>query len=172
MSEFCIPLSRVMGLERTLENGGTTTCTLRRLEATLDAKITVENDNVTHHIKVAMGPLASSMTLPRKLATKCQSLRDFLQDLANGRADSGIQSEEAIALMEAQERVDEVLKAGQIAYVINTANRDRPLGAVVTNEKGEVCAAATGSNKEHLAAAVCGKHWLGQEGFEDAHEHP
>lgn len=165
MSEFSIPLSRVMGLEHTLENGGTTTCTLRRPEATLNAQISVENDDTTHHIKVLMGPLASSMTLPRKLATKCQSLRSFLQDLANGRADSGTPSEEAIALMEAQESVDEVLKAGQIAYVITTVNRDRPLGAVVTNDEGEVCAAVTGASKEHLAEAVRAKLWPVQEGL-------
>lgn len=165
MSEFNIPLSRVMGLERTMENGGTTSCTLRRTETTLDARITVENDSTTHHIKVEMGDLTSSMTLPRKLATKWQSLRDFLQDLANGRADSGAQSEEALALMEAQDTVDEVLQAGQIAYVISTVNRDRPLGVVVTNDEGEVCAAVTGASKEHLAAAVRAKLWPGQEGL-------
>ncbi|MEK2608473.1 hypothetical protein WLF18_05070 [Pseudomonas shirazensis] len=165
MSEFSIPLSRVMGLERTLENGGTATCTLRRPDATLDVQIRVENDDTTHHIKVAMGPLSSSMTMPRKLATKCQSLRDFLQDLANGRADSGTQSDEAIALMEAQESVDGVLKAGQTAYVITTVNRDRPLGAVVTNDEGEVCAAVTGASKEHLAEAIRAKLWPVQEGL-------
>lgn len=165
MSEFSIPLSRVMGLERTLENGGTTTCTLRRPEATLEAQVTIENDNTTHHIKVAMGPLASSITLPRKLPTKCQSLRDFLQDLANGRTDSGTQSEEVLALMEAQESVDEVLQTGQIAYVLTTVNRDRPLGAVVTNDEGEICAAVTGASKEQLAAAVRAKPRPGQEGL-------
>lgn len=165
MSEFNIPLSRVMGLQRTMETGGTTNCTLRRTETTLDARITIENDDTTHHIKVEMGELTSSTTLPRKLVTKWQSLRDFLQDLANGRADSGAQSEEAIALMEAQDSVDEVLQAGQIAYVITTVNRDRPLGAVVTNDEGEVCAAVTGASKEHLAAAVRAKLWPVQEGL-------
>lgn len=172
MSEFNIPLSRVMGLERTMEIGGTASCTLRRPEASLSAHITIENDDTTHYIKVEMGELTSSMTLPRKLPTKWQSLRDFLQDLANGRADSGAQSEEAIALMEAQDSVDEVLQAGQIAYVISTVNPDRPLGVVVTNDDGEVCAAATGASKKHLAAEVRAKLWLGQEGSESAYEHP
>ncbi|EIM14386.1 hypothetical protein [Pseudomonas chlororaphis] len=165
MSEFNIPLSRVMVLERTLEHGGTVTCKLQRPEASLDAQIYVENDNTTHHIKVRMGPLASSLALPRKLATKCQSLRDFLQDTANGRADSGAQSEEALALMEAQESVDEVLLIGQIAYVIPTVNRDRPFGAVVINDQGEICAAVTGSSKEQLAAAVRAKLQPGHEGL-------
>ncbi|MFP5426379.1 MAG: hypothetical protein ACLGJA_11050 [Gammaproteobacteria bacterium] len=165
MSEFSIPLSRVMVLERTLEHGGTATCKLQRPEASLDAQIYIENDSTTHHIKVTMGPLTSSLSLPRKLATKCQSLRDFLQDLANGRADSGAQSTESLALMEAQESVDEVLLTGQIAYVITTVNRERPLGAVVTNDQGEVCAAVTGSSKEELAAAVRAKLQLGHEGL-------
>ncbi|MCG8294280.1 hypothetical protein [Pseudomonas entomophila] len=165
MSEFTIPLSRVMVLERTLEHGGTAICKLQRPEASLDAQVSIENDDTTHHIKVTMGPLASSLTLPRRLATKCQSLRDFLQDLANGRADSGAMSEEALALLEAQDSVDEVLLVGQIAYVINTVNRALPLGAVVTNDQGEVCAAVTGSNKEHLAAAVRAKLQPGHEGL-------
>lgn len=165
MSEFTIPLSRIMVLERTLEHGGTATCKLQRPEASLDAQVYVENDRTTHHIKVTMGPLASSLTLPRRLATKCQSLRDFLQDLANGRADSGAQSEEALALLEAQERVDKVLQVGQIAYVITTVNRELPLGAVVTNDLGEICAAVTGASKEQLAAAVLAKLQLGPEGL-------
>ncbi|MCU0092241.1 hypothetical protein N8H72_19870 [Pseudomonas koreensis] len=164
MNEFNIPLSRVMVLERTLEHGGTVICKLQRPEASLDAKIYVENDNTTHHIKVTIGPLASSLTLPRKLATKRQSLRDFLQNLANGRADSGAQSEEALALMDAQESVEKVLLIGQIAYVITTTNPERPFGAVVTNDQGEVCAAATGSSKEHLTAAVRAKLRPGEEG--------
>ncbi len=165
MSEFSIPLTRVMGLERTLESGGVTKCTLRRPETTLDARITVENDDTTHYIKVEIGELTSSMTLPRKLVTKWQSLRNFLQDLANGRADSGAISEEALALLEAQESVDQVLLDGQIAYVINTVNRAFPLGAVVTNDQGEICAAVTGSSKEHLAASLRAKLQPGQEGL-------
>jgi hypothetical protein len=160
-----------MVLERTLEHGGTATCKLQRPETSLDALVYVENDSTTHHIKVTMGPLVSSLSLPRRLVTKCQSLRDFLQDLANGRADSGAQSEEAIALMEAQESIDEVLCVGQIAYVITTVNRDRPLGAVVTNDEGEICVAVTAASKELLAEAVRAKLWPGQDGVGGAHEH-
>ncbi|CRI58083.1 hypothetical protein [Pseudomonas sp. CCOS 191] len=165
MSEFCIPLTRVMGLERTFEAGGITKCTLRRPETTLDARITVENDDAIHYIKVEIGELISSMTLPRKLVTKWQSLRDFLQDLANGRADSGAMPEEALALLEAQDSIDQVLLDGQIAYVINTVNRDFPLGAVVTNDHGEICAAVIGSSKEHLVGALRAKLQPGQEGL-------
>lgn len=157
MSEFQISLRQIMLLQRTLDNGGTATCKLQRPEATVDAQIEVENDSTHHSIKVTLGPLSSSLSLPRALSTKCQSLRDFVQDLANGRADSGAQSEEALALMEAQVSVEEILRPGQTAYVIATVNRQLPLGAVVTNDQGDVCAAVTAASKEHLAAAVLAK---------------
>lgn len=165
MSEFSIPLHRVMLLQHTLEQGGSATCQLRRPEISVDAKINVENDDDTHYIKVALGPLSSSLKLPRSPSTKYQFLREFLQDLANGRTDSGAQAEEAVALMEAQEYLDEFIQVGQIAYVISTTNPERPLGVVVTNDQGEVCAAATGSCKEHLAEVVRAKLRPDQEGL-------
>lgn len=165
MSEFNIPLHRVMLLQQTLENGGIDTCQLRRPDTSVEAQIEVENDDTTHHIKVTLGPLASSLALHRDPVTKYQQLRDFLQDLANGRAESAAQSEEVIALMEAQECVDEVISAGQIAYVITTLSPERPLGAVVTNAMGEICAAATGACKEHLAEVVRMKLQPAHEGL-------
>lgn len=163
MSEFRISLRQIMLLQTILDNGGIATCKLQRPEDSVDAQIEIENDKTHHRIKVTLGPLTSSLSLPRALSTKSQSLRDFLQDLANGRADSGAQSEEALALMEAQVSVEEVLQTGQTAYVIATVNRQLPLGAVVTNELGDVCAAVTGASKEHLAAAVRAKLQLGPE---------
>ncbi|MDQ2487484.1 hypothetical protein RBI94_26130 [Pseudomonas putida] len=165
MSEFQIPLHQIMLLQNTMDKGGTAICKMQRPEASVDAKVEIENDATHHRIKVTLGPLRSSLSLPRALSTKCQSLRDFLQDLANGRADSGAQSEEALALVEAQASVEEVLQVGQIAYVITTVNRNLPLGAVVTNDLGDICAAVTGANKEHLAAAVRAKLQPGPEGL-------
>ena len=165
MSEFQISLRHIMLLQRTLDNGGIATCTLQRPEVAVDAQIEIENDCTHHRIKVTLGSLCSSLSLPRALSTKCQSLRDFVQDLANGRADSGAQSEEALALMEAQVSVEEVLLTGQTAYVIATVNRQLPLGAVVTNDQGDVCAAVTGASKEHLAAEVRAKLQLGRDGL-------
>ena len=165
MSEFQIPLRQIMLLQGTLDKGGSTICKLLRPEVTVDAQLEIENDATHHRIKVTIGPLLSSLSLPRALSTKCQSLRDFLQDLANGRADSAAQSEEALALMEAQVSVEEVLQTGQTAYVIATVSRELPLGAVVTNDQGDVCVAVTGTCKEHLAAAVRAKLQPGPEGL-------
>lgn len=163
MSEFHISLHQIMLLQRTLDNGGKATCKLQRPEVSVDAVIEIENDKTHHRIKVTLGPFTSSVSLPRALSTKCQSLRDFLQGLANGRADSGAQSEEALVLMEAQASLEEVLQPGQTVYVIATVNSQLPLGAVVTNEQGEICAAVTGASKEHLAAAVHAKLRHGPE---------
>lgn len=167
MSEFSIPLQKVMLLQHIIEHGGTASCQLRRPDITVDAQIAVENDESAHHIKVTLGALASSITLPRDPSTKYQSLRTFLEDMANGRAESGCLSAEAIGLMDAQESVNEVIQPDQIAYVINTINPERPYGAVVANDQGEVCAAATGSSKEHLVEAVRAKLRLYQQGLEE-----
>lgn len=167
MSEFIINLRRVMLLECTLENGGNTTCSLRRPETCLDAHIQVENDDRDHHLRVRFGPYMGSITLRRGDSTKYMSLRDFLQDVANGRTESGQQVQRAIALMEALDYVSEVLPTGLRAYVTPTTDEDQPFGTVVTNDQGDICATAYGSCKLTLANAVRTK--LGQlpEGYGD-----
>lgn len=154
MSEFTIPLQRVMLLQQTLENGGTATCPLRRPETTVDARIEVENDSRAHHLKVVFGPITGSITLQRGDSAKYMALRDFLEELANGRAETGELSQQAIALMEAQDCVNSVIGANHIAYVIPTATLARPFGAVVTDDQGKVQVAVTGICKHHLAEAV------------------
>ena len=160
MSEFAINLRRVMLLERTLENGGTTTCPLRRPETSADAHIQVENDDRDHHLQVRFGPYTGSITLRRGDSTKYMSLRDFLQDVANGRTESGQQTQRAIALMEALDCVSDVLPEGLCAYITPTIDEDHPFGTVVTNDQGDICATAYGSCKHTLADAVRTK--LGQ----------
>jgi len=153
-----------MLLQRALENGGTTTCPLRRPETTVDAQIAVENDQNTHRLKITIGPLTASLTLPRNDSGKYRALRDHLEDMANGRSESGQLSERAVALMEALDSVNDVLEAGHIAFITPTTNPQLPFGAVVTNEQGEICAAATGSCKAHLAEVVRGQLRPTQEG--------
>lgn len=170
MSEFTIPLRRVMLLQQTLENGGTTTCPLRRPETSVDAQVEVENDDRTHHLKVKFGPLTGSISLPRGDSAKYLALRDYLEELANGRADSGQQSQLALALIEAQDCVNNVIGANHIAYVIHTTTPARPLGAVVTDDQGEIHAAATGTCKDHLAELLRAKLGHHQRGLGSAHE--
>lgn len=160
MNEFTINLRRVMLLERTLENGGNTTCPLRRPETTVDAHIQVENDSRDHHLQVRFGPYTGSITLRRGDSTKYMSLRDFLQDVANGRTESGLQTQRAIDLMEALDCVSNVLPEGLRAFITPTTDQEQPFGTVITNDQGEICATAYGSCKHTLAEAVCAK--LGQ----------
>lgn len=160
MSDFTIKLRRVMLLEHTLENGGHTTCPLHRPETSLDAHIQVENDDRDHHLQVRFGPYTGSIALPRGDSTKYMSLRNFLQDVANGRTDSGQQTQRAIALMEALDSVSDLLPEGLRAYITPTMDEDLPFGTVVTNDQGEICATAYGSCKLSLANAVRTK--LGQ----------
>ncbi|WP_339534024.1 hypothetical protein [Pseudomonas hunanensis] len=154
MNEFTINLRRVLLLERTLENGGNTTCPLHRPETTVDAHIHVENDSRDHHLHVRFGPYTGSITLRRGDSTKYMSLRDFLQDVANGRTEAGQQTQRAIALMEALDCVSGVLPHGLRAYITPTTNQEHPFGTVVTNDQGEIRATAYGSCKDTLAEAV------------------
>lgn len=154
MSEFYVPLKRVMLLQSVLDNGGRTSCSMHRPETIVDAQIKVENDTRTHRLEIRFGPLTGSITLQRDDTSKYMALRDFLQDLANGRTESGRQSEQAIAMLEALERLNEVIGADQVAYITPTTDPIHPYGAVVTNDLGEVCAAAIGTCKDHLAEAV------------------
>ncbi|WP_455887499.1 hypothetical protein [Pseudomonas rustica] len=160
MSDFTIKLRRVMLLEHTLENGGNTTCPLHRPETSLDAHIQVENDDRDHHLQVHFGPYTGSIALPRGDSTKYMSLRNFLQDVANGRTESGQQTQRAIALMEALDSVSDLLPEGLRAYITPTMDEDLPFGTVVTNDQGEICATAYGSCRLSLANAVLTK--LGQ----------
>lgn len=160
MSNFTINLRRVMLIERTLENGGNTICPLRRPETSVDAYIQVENDSRDHHLRVRFGPYTGSITLRRGDSTKYMALRDFLQDVANGRTESGQQTQRAIALMEAPDCVSDVLPDGLRAFITPTTDQEHPFGTVVTNDQGEIRATAYGSCKHTLAEAVRAK--LGQ----------
>jgi len=154
MSEFTLPLKQVMLLQNVLDAGGTTHCLLSRPEITCPAVIHVENDSAAHHLNVQFGPCMASLTLNRNEPSKYMALRDFLQDVANGRTESGRLSQEELALRDALDSVNSVIAPDQVAYITTTTNPDLPVGAVVTNERGEICAAATGSCKDHLAQAV------------------
>lgn len=154
MSEFIIPLSRVMLLQHVLENGGSTSCPLRRPETTFDAHLQIENDLRTHHVKATFGPLSSSLTLQRGDSSKYMALRDFLQDLANGRTESGRQPEQAIAMREALESVNTVLEPEQVAYISPTDDPERPFRVIVLDVLGDICAITKGHCKDQLVETV------------------
>lgn len=154
MTDYTLSLKRVMLLQKTLEGGGFTTCPLQRPEATTDALIQVENDHEVHRLSVRFGPLHSSITLKRRDAAKYLALRDFLQDVANGRADSGTESQAAASMRDALESVNSVLEPDQVAYITPTTDKDRPFRVIVLDVLGDICAHTKGHCKDHLAEAV------------------
>ncbi|MDD2056301.1 hypothetical protein N5D52_10270 [Pseudomonas sp. GD03860] len=154
MSEYIVPLRNVMLLQHALDQGGETICPVQRPEATINAEVMIETDAETHRVTVTFGPQKGSLTLQRDDTAKYQHLRDFIQDLANGRTESGRQSEQAIAMLEALEHLNGLIDANQIAYITPTTDPVHPFGAVVTNDQGDVCAAAKGTCKDHLAEVI------------------
>lgn len=154
MSEFIIPLRRVMLLQHVLENGGTTSCPMQRPETSIDAHVVIENDLRTHQVKVTFGPTTGSITLQRGDTSKYMALRDFLQDLANGRTESGRQSGEAIAMREALESVNSVLGPQHIAYISPTTDPEHPFRVIVLDTDGDICASTKGHCKDQLVETV------------------
>ncbi|MGE8050811.1 hypothetical protein ACQKPT_21230 [Pseudomonas monteilii] len=154
MSEFVIPLRRVMLLQHVLEHGGTTSCPMQRPETSMDAYVEIENDLRTHQVKVTFGPSTGSITLQRGDSSKYMALRDFLQDLANGRTESGRQSVEAVAMREALESVNAVLEPEHIAYISPTTDPKHPFRVIVLDALGDICASTKGHCKDQLVETV------------------
>lgn len=61
--------------------------------------------------------------------------------------------------------VDAVIGEGQVAYVTPTKSPEYPYGAVVADQRGNVCAAAMGKSKEGLAELIRLKLLPPSEGF-------
>jgi hypothetical protein len=59
-----------------------------------------------------------------------------------------------VELAEVFRRVNDVIQEGQVAYVTPTNSPEFPFGAVVADEKGQICAAAKGKSKEGLAELI------------------
>ncbi|WP_207878212.1 hypothetical protein [Pseudomonas sp. 32_A] len=154
MSEFFIPLRRVMLLQHVLENGGTTRCPMQRPETSIDAHVEIENDLRTHQVKVTFGPATGTITLQRGDSSKYMALRDFLQDLANGRTESGRRSGEAIAMREALESVNAALGPEHTAYISPTIDPKHPFRVIVLDDLGDICASTKGHCKDQLVETV------------------
>jgi len=59
-----------------------------------------------------------------------------------------------VELAEVFRCVNDVIQEGQVAYVTPTNSPEFPFGAVVADEKGQICAAAMGKSKEGLAEMI------------------
>jgi hypothetical protein len=61
--------------------------------------------------------------------------------------------------------VNNVIQDGQVAYVTPTNLPEYPFGAVITDEKGQICAAGMGKSKDGLAELIRLKLVPQSEGF-------
>ena len=88
MNTYLIPLAKQELLHHILQVGGTAICPLQRPEQTIHASFEVELTDTTTVISVDFGGHTGELTLNRKDRANHLHLRDFIQDIANGRAES------------------------------------------------------------------------------------
>ncbi|MNF73208.1 hypothetical protein D3C84_552040 [compost metagenome] len=88
MNDYLIPLGKQELLHYMLQVGGAAVCPLQRPEQTIHASFEVEltDDNVV--ISVGLGGHTGELTLKRSDRANHLHLRDFIQDIANGRIES------------------------------------------------------------------------------------
>lgn len=88
MSNFLIPLATQDLLHHMLQVGGGAVCPLQRTEQTIYASFEVELTEDSAVISVVLGDHTGELTLKRSDRANHLHLRDFIQDIANGRIES------------------------------------------------------------------------------------
>lgn len=89
MSGYIVPFTKQDFLHHVLQVGGTATCELHRPEQTISATFDVELTEETAVVSAELGGHTGQLTLKRADRANHLHLRDFLQDIANGRLDGG-----------------------------------------------------------------------------------
>lgn len=88
MNSYLIPLAKQELLHHLLQVGGTAVCPLQRPEQTIHASFEVELTDDNAVISVDFGGHTGELTLKRSDRANHLHLRDFIQDIANGRIES------------------------------------------------------------------------------------
>lgn len=88
MNSYLIPLAKQELLHHMLQVGGAAVCPLQRPEQTIHASFEVELTNDSAVISVEFGDHTGELTLKRSDRANHLHLRDFIQDIANGRIES------------------------------------------------------------------------------------
>ncbi|UVM74906.1 hypothetical protein [Pseudomonas alvandae] len=88
MNNFLIPLGKQELLHHMLQTGGVALCPLQRPESTIHARLEVELTDQAVVISVELGGHSGELTLKRSDRANHLHLRDFIQDIANGRIES------------------------------------------------------------------------------------
>jgi hypothetical protein len=88
MNSYLIPLAKQDLLHHMLQVGGAAVCPLQRPEQTIQASFEVELTDDSAVINVDFGGYTGQLTLKRSDRANHLHLRDFIQDIANGRIES------------------------------------------------------------------------------------
>jgi len=88
MNSYLIPLAQQDLLHHMLQVGGAAVCPLQRPEQTIHASFEVELTDHSAVINVDLGGHTGELTLKRSDRANHLHLRDFIQDIANGRIES------------------------------------------------------------------------------------
>ncbi|MNL58596.1 hypothetical protein D3C87_1822450 [compost metagenome] len=88
MNTYLIPLAKQDLLHHMLQVGGAAVCPLQRPEQTIHASFEVELTDDNAVISVDFGGHTGELTLKRSDRANHLHLRDFIQDIANGRIES------------------------------------------------------------------------------------
>ena len=91
MNSYLIPLEKQELLHHMLQVGGAAVCPLQRPEQTIHASFEVELTDDSAVISVDFGDHTGELTLKRSDRANHLHLRDFIQDIANGRIESAEQ---------------------------------------------------------------------------------
>ncbi|MGY3171624.1 hypothetical protein ACVWYU_000998 [Pseudomonas sp. TE12234] len=88
MNSYLIPLAQQDLLHHMLQVGGAAVCPLQRPEQTIHARFEVELTDNSAVINVDLSGHTGELTLKRSDRANHLHLRDFIQDIANGRIES------------------------------------------------------------------------------------
>ena len=88
MNSYLTPLAQQDLLHHMLQVGGAAVCPLQRPEQTIHASFEVELTDDNAVISVDFGGHTGELTLKRSDRANHLHLRDFIQDIANGRIES------------------------------------------------------------------------------------
>lgn len=88
MNSYLIPLEKQELLHHMLQVGGAAVCPLQRPEQTIHASFEVELTDDSAVISVDFGDHTGELTLKRSDRANHLHLREFIQDIANGRIES------------------------------------------------------------------------------------
>jgi hypothetical protein len=154
-------------LREMLEEGGEAVCTLHSPEKFIQAQFKVHLTQAQVHVEIDISGWRKKLTLNRGDSANHLHLSDYLEECANRPYSCG-NALLAPNLSDALREVETVVPHGFKAYITATYSQTLPIGAVVADAAGGICAAATAATPRELANAIARKLRLTPEGRGEA----